>query len=209
MKKKLMIIVIILLIGNALSINLVKMNKKIIFKKNMIPLTIRDWKGSTKQSTELTMNILGTNDVYEYFFKNKKNLLQLSIVYYADGQPAFHMPEGCTLGAGDHLQSKKYIKVNSSWGNSDIVSLQVQNKIGQKVLHYYAFATNEKLIGDYLKFRLHLIMLGLSRNIQSCALIRVSTLEIDPSVNADNVLRTFWKLITPYIKNAIQEDPGS
>ena len=209
MRTKLIIIVALLLIGNGLSANLIKINKKVSFKKNMIPLTIRGWQGSIKQTDELTRSILGTNDVYEYYFKNKKNSLLLSIVYYADGQPAFHMPEGCMVGAGDHIETQKYIKVNSGWGNSDIISLAVQNKLGQVTLHYYAFATNEKLIGDYLKFRLHLIMLGLRRNIQSCALIRLSLIDTDPSINANKVLRTFWKLITPHIKNAIQEDTAS
>lgn len=186
-----------------------KINKKIRFKKNIIPLIIQDWQGSQKQTDELTTNILGTNDVYEYYYNNRKNRLVLSIVYYEDGQPAFHMPEGCMVGAGDHIEVQKNIKINSGWGNSDIISLEVQNRSGQVTHHYYAFATNEKLIGDYFKFRLHLIMLGLRRNIQSCALIRVSLIKSDPSINADKVLRTFWELITPYIKNAIQEDSGS
>lgn len=204
MNKKLVLIILILCLANGVSALLPHGSKKVKFKVERIPLFLGGWQGSLREGDRLAKKILGTDDVYDFNYYKDGKQLQLSIVYYPAGQPAFHMPEGCTVGAGEKILSQERILVGGAWGDSETVYLRVLNNSGSVTHHVYAFASDEKLSADYIKFRLHLVGLSVRRNIQACALIRVSARQTDPARDTtEMVLREFWHEISIYMRRAM------
>jgi Protein of unknown function (DUF3485) len=208
LNRKLIIIILVLLMAGAVNGFVLRGTKQVGFDIGKIPLLLNGWKGMVIQSDALTRKILETNDVYDIQYSKGASRLQLSIVYYPEGQPAFHMPEGCVVGVGERVDSEKMISVDGAWGRSQMVYMNVLNGSGQAAYHLYAFATMEKLYGDLIKFRFHLLSLGIRRNIQACALIRLSAYQADSSIDAESELKSFWSQISIYLKNEMNRQPA-
>lgn len=203
MKKKLILFILILCMANAVLAVLPHGSRQIRFNVEKVPLSLNGWQGSVSAADTLTRKILGTDDVYDFLYHRDGTQLHLSVVYYPQGQPSFHMPEGCTVGAGEKILSQEWLTVDGAWHESQAAYLKVLNNSGKVTHHLYAFASDEKLSGDYINFRLHLLGLGIRRGIQACALIRVSAHQTNPAVDVERVLSEFWYQISLFLKSAM------
>ncbi len=203
MNKKLISIAMILLLSNLAVLFLFSAVKEIRFDENKIPTSYGGWHKTNYDVGPLVKEILETDQVYSFLFQKGKAYVGLSIVYYPKGQIAFHLPEGCNVGAGESIVSRDRLVLPGAWGNSIATHFIARNREGNLRHHAYAFATDQEAAGNYFRFRYHLMMMGITRNVQSCALLNMSVTGKDSAMDERIILQEFWRDISPALKSAI------
>jgi len=204
--RKLILILIILVCANLAAPHLFSAIKENHFEIRTVPLKVKGWKGSPFTVKQRVKDILETENVYQFSYGNKGDFVELSVVYYPKGRIAFHMPEGCTVGAGEKIIFRDSIQLPGAWGDTKAVYFKVEDRMGNITDHAYVFATHRKAMGSYIFFRLHLLAMGITEKVQSCALIRLSVHENRDNGTEKKIMMEFWKDISPFLKTAISED---
>ncbi len=207
MNKKLISIAIILLLSNLIAPFLFSGTREIRFDENKIPASVEGWQKTNYDVGSLVKEILETDQVYSFLFQKGKTYVGLSIVYYPKGQIAFHLPEGCSVGAGERIVSRDTLLLPGAWGDSIATHFIVRNREGNLRHHAYAFATDREAAGNYFRFRYHLMTMGITRNVQSCALLNMSVRGKDPAVDEKAVLQEFWRDLSPVLRSAMSGKP--
>ncbi len=208
MNKKLISIAMILLLSNLIVPFLFSAIKEIRFDGIKIPASYEGWHKTNYEVSSLVKEILETDQVYSFLFRKGKKQVALSIVYYPRGQIAFHLPEGCSVGAGEKIISRDTLSIPGAWGNSIATYFIVRNREGILRHHAYAFATVQEAAGNYFRFRYHLMMMGITRSVQSCALFNMSVRgKNDPAIDETAILQEFWRDFSPVLKSALSGKP--
>lgn len=205
--KKLILIIFILLLSNIIVPYLFSAIKEIPFDAGKIPVNFEGWHTTPHKVDLFVKNILETDQVYSYLFQKGNIAVTLSIVYYPKGQISFHLPEGCNKGAGEKIISRDTLPLSGAWGNSLGNHFLVQNRQGKIFHHAYVFATDQEAAGNYFRFRFHLMTIGITRNVQSCALFNMSVREKDPGIDETDILQEFWRDISPMLRLAMSGKP--
>jgi EpsI family protein len=205
--KKLILIIFILLLSNIIAPYLFSAIKEIPFDAGKIPENFEGWHTTPYRVDLFVKNILETDQVYSYLFQKGNIAITLSIVYYPKGQISFHLPEGCNIGAGEKIISRDALPLSGAWGNSLGTHFKIQDRQGNVRHHAYTFATDEEAAGNYFRFRFHLMTMGITRNVQSCALFNMSVRERGSAMDETVILQEFWRDISPMLRLAMSGKP--
>jgi EpsI family protein len=205
--KKLTLIIFILLLSNIIVPYLFSAIKEIPFDLSKIPVNFEGWHTTPHKVDLFVKNILETDQVYSFLFQKGNTAVTLSIVYYPKGQISFHLPEGCNKGAGEKIISRDSIALLGAWGDSLGNHFLVQDRQRNVRHHAYVFATDQEATGNYFRFRFHLMTIGITRSVQSCALLNMSVRGKDRGMDETVILQEFWRDISPMLRLAMSGKP--
>jgi EpsI family protein len=204
MRQKILAICLLLLFGNIGASGVISVGGEVRFDVKKLPLQFSGWKGYSVEVERFVMEVLETDQVYSFRYEKDLGSVGLTIVYYPKGQVAFHMPEGCAVGAGDKILDDSTIVLPGAWGDSSAKRFRVQDKMGNVTQQIYVFATERDAIGNYLYFRWHLLCMAIKEDKQSCGLIRIYTKETGGEVDSGTaLLKRFWEQMSPFLRSAM------
>ena len=206
--KKFIALIASLLFVTVASVYLNRSPSPAFFNLNNISNHVGNWTAYETPVENRVKEILETDHVYSLIYNKGNDNLGLSIVFYPLGNPFYHLPEGCTVGAGESILNKEAMTVKDAWGHTQLQYLEVVNGLGVKTSHLYAFVTQDAAYGNFLKFRLHLLRQKIMNKPQASALFRIfyTHNQVKNDLETKAQLIEFWHAISGQLRSAIIEN---
>lgn len=165
------------------------------------PLAIGDWDGIELPMSEYVYQSIGTPYLFlrNYHSPNHRLPVLLSIVWFDDTNIAFHDPEACMGGVGNHVKERSGRRVAFRRKEYELDTLIVQMPGQDKQLVWYFFDVSGHITTSQTGIRLHVLKERLAGKRASASFIRLITPYADNPAEAERTLAAFLESLLPLL----------
>jgi len=175
---------------------------------HQFPVEIGGWTSKLLEADELTIEILGTEDILErqYVEPGTDRFVNLLIVFAVNNREAFHEPQYCMTGVGSNLvvDETRTIDVpgiGEQPFNYMVFSMQDRRGSDHKVRLVMAnlYACRRTMTADWMTQQMNIMLDGLGGRPASGAMIRYTTPVVTTDEDAWEFLQTFVRMSLPIV----------